>query len=57
MIHFVYLVLFAFFVSVAFGVFTVGNPKQRVLYSVKTFLQFLVISLVLAWILYFIPPG
>ncbi|MBX7060710.1 MAG: hypothetical protein IT171_02700 [Acidobacteria bacterium] len=57
MIHFIYLVLFAFFVSVAFGVFSTGTTKERVWYGGKTFLQFMVISLVLAWILYFIPPS
>jgi len=57
MIHFIYLVLFAFFVAVAFGVFAVGTTKERIWYAGKTFLQFLIISLVLAWILYFIPPN
>ena len=57
MIHFIYLLLFAFFVSVAFGVFSTGTTKERVWYGGKTFLQFMVISLVLAWILYFIPPS
>lgn len=57
MIHFIYLVLFALFVSVAFGVFAAGTTKERVWYGGKTFLQFMVISLVLAWILYFIPPN
>ena len=55
MIHFLYLVGFAFFVSVAFGVFASGSAKERVWYGAKTFLQFVLVSLVLAWILYFIP--
>jgi hypothetical protein len=55
MIHFLYLVGFAFFVSVAFGVFATGTPRDRILYGLKNFAQFVVISLVLAWILYFIP--
>lgn len=54
MIHFLYLVGFAFFVSVAFGVFVNGNTKQRLLYGIKVFAQFLIISLVLGWIFYFI---
>lgn len=55
MIHFIYLVLFALFVSVAFGVFSDGTNRERILYGLKTFAQFVIISLVLAWVLYFVP--
>jgi hypothetical protein len=55
MIHFLYLVGFALFVAVAFGVFTSGNSKEKILYGAKVFAQFIVISLVLAWVFYFIP--
>ena len=55
MIHFAYLVGFALFVSAAFAVFTHGTVRDRVIYGVKTFLQFVVVSLVLAWIFYFLP--
>lgn len=55
MIHFLYLVGFAFMVAIAFGVFANGTPKQRVIYGLKSFAQFVVVSLVLAWLLYFIP--
>lgn len=55
MIHFLYLIGFAFFVAVAFGVFTTGSTRTKVLYGAKVFAQFVVISLVLAWIFYFIP--
>lgn len=55
MIHFVYLTLFAFFISVAFGVYANGTSKERIIYAAKSFVQFMVISLVLGWILYFIP--
>lgn len=55
MIHFLYLTAFAFFVSVAFGAFADGTSKERIRYAVKTFLEFILVSLVLAWILYFIP--
>jgi hypothetical protein len=55
MIHFLYLVGFAFFVSVAFGVFSGGSPKEKFLSGLKTFVQFLVVSLILAWIFYFLP--
>ncbi len=55
MIHFLYLVGFALFVSVAFGALSDGTSRERIIYSIKTFVQFIVISLVLAWIFYFIP--
>jgi hypothetical protein len=55
MIHFLYLVGFALFVSIAFGVFATGSIKQRSLYALKTFLQFVGISLIAAWVLYYIP--
>ncbi len=55
MIHFIYLVGFAFFVSVAFGAFSSGTRRERLIYGAKTFAQFVLVSLVLAWILYFVP--
>ncbi|MFN0141177.1 MAG: hypothetical protein ACKVQW_13945 [Pyrinomonadaceae bacterium] len=55
MIHFIYLILFALFVSVAFGIFSSGSNRDRILYGLKTFAQFVIISLVLAWVLYFVP--
>jgi len=55
MIHFLYLVGFALFVSIAFASFAHGNKRDRILYGVKTFFQFVLVSLALAWILYFIP--
>ena len=55
MIHFVYLIMFAFFVSIAFGALSSGTARERIIYGLKSFLEFVVISLILAWILYFIP--
>ena len=55
MIHFLYLVGFAFFVSVAFGVFTNGSTRDKIFSALKTFAQFLIVSLVLAWVFYFLP--
>ncbi len=55
MIHFLYLVGFAFFVSIIFGAVAEGTPRQRIWYGTKTFLQFVGISLAIAWVLYFIP--
>ncbi|HRJ89479.1 MAG: hypothetical protein JNK51_13665 [Blastocatellia bacterium] len=55
MTHFLYLVGFALLVSVVFAVFLDAGLKERVQYGVKTFLQFVGISLLIAWVLYFIP--
>ena len=55
MIHFLYLIGFALFVAVAFGVFASGDSRTKILYGIKVFAQFVIISLVLAWIFYFIP--
>ena len=55
MIHFLYLVGFALFVAVVFGVFASGSKQEKIIYGIKTFAQFIVISLVLAWVFYFIP--
>ena len=55
MTHFLYLLGFAFFVSVVFGALHIGTATERIWYATKTFLQFVGISLLIAWILYFIP--
>lgn len=55
MTHFLYLVGFALIVSVVFAAITQGTPRKRILYGAKTFLQFVGISLLIAWVLYFIP--
>lgn len=55
MIHFLYLVGFAALVGTGFAVFSNGSVRDRILYGLKSFAQFVVVSLVLAWILYFVP--
>ncbi len=55
MIHFLYLVGFALFVSIAFGVFTNGNSRDKFFSGLKTVAQFLIVSLGLACIFYFLP--
>lgn len=55
MSHFLYLIGFALFVSLVFGSFATGNKRERVIYGTKTFVQFVGISLIIAWLLYFIP--
>lgn len=55
MIHFLYLVGFSVFVSILFAAISTGSQKEKIIYGLKTFGQFVGISLVLAWIFYFIP--
>jgi len=55
MSHFLYLIGFALIVSVIFGAFANGSARDRVIYGSKTFVQFVGISLLIAWVLYFIP--
>ncbi len=55
MSHFLYLVAFGLLVSTVFAVFTDGDMKARVIYGLKSFAQFVGISLAIAWLLYFIP--
>jgi hypothetical protein len=55
MTHFLYLIGFALFVAVVFGAFAPGTSRERLIYGAKTFVQFVGISLIIAWVLYFIP--
>lgn len=55
MIHFLYLIGFAVLVGAAFGVFSNGSERERILFGLKATGQFIVISLALAWLFYFLP--
>ena len=47
--------LFAVLASVVFGAMAKDTNRERLLYGLKVFAEFMVIGLVLGWILYFIP--
>ncbi len=47
--------LFAVLSAVVFGTVAKDSNRERVVYGLKVFAEFMVIGLVLAWILYFIP--
>lgn len=55
MIHFLYLLGFAVFVGVIFGAISNGDSRSKILYGLKIFAQFLLISIALGWVFYFIP--
>jgi hypothetical protein len=46
---------FAVVAAVVFGTVAKDTNKERVVYGLKVFLEFLVIGLALSWILYFLP--
>jgi hypothetical protein len=47
--------VFAALASVVFGSVAKDGPRERCLYGLKVFAEFMVIGLILGWILYFIP--
>jgi hypothetical protein len=47
--------LFAALASVVFGAMGKDTARERWLYGVKVFAEFMVIGLALSWLLYFIP--
>jgi putative Mn2+ efflux pump MntP len=53
--HFTAMVLFAFFVSVVFGLLSKDTPRDRLIYGAKVFAAFIGIALLLGWIMYPIP--
>lgn len=53
--HFLVMTLFAALASVVFGAMAKDTTRDRALYGLKVFAEFMVIGLILGWILYFIP--
>ena len=47
--------LFAALASVVFGAMSKDATRDRVIYGLKVFAEFMVIGLMLGWILYFLP--
>ena len=47
--------LFAGLASIIFGGMAKDTSRERLIYGLKVFAEFMVIGLVLSWILYFIP--
>ena len=53
--HFLVMTTFAALAAVVFGTVAKDSKRERVVYGLKVFAEFMVIGLVLAWILYFFP--
>jgi hypothetical protein len=47
--------VYAGLTAVVFGVVAKGSDRQRLLYGLKVFGEFIFIALILGWILYFLP--
>lgn len=55
MTHLLIMLLFAALVAIVFGVIARDNRRERALYGLKVFVEFVGIGLALAWLLYFLP--
>ena len=53
--HFLVMTAFAALAAIVFGTVAKDSSRDRIVYGAKVFAEFMVIGLVLAWILYFIP--
>jgi hypothetical protein len=53
--HLFWMAVFAGLTAVVFGVVAKGTDRQRLVYGLKVFGEFLFIALALGWILYFLP--
>ena len=53
--HFLYMVLFAALVALAFGVLGREGAGHRLRYGLKVFAEFVGVGFALAWLLYWIP--
>jgi uncharacterized membrane protein len=53
--HLLVMMLFALIVALVFGVVARDGLRERALYGLKVFAEFMGIGLALAWLLYFLP--
>lgn len=53
--HFLVMTAFAALTAVVFGTVAKDTDRERALYGLKVFLEFIAIGLALAWFLYFLP--
>lgn len=53
--HVLWMTVFAALTAVVFGIAAKGDDRQKLMYGLKVFAEFIVIAFLLGWILYFIP--
>lgn len=55
--HLFWMAVFAVLTAIVFGVVAKGSDRQRLVYGLKVFGEFLFVAFILGWILYFLPVG
>jgi hypothetical protein len=55
--HLFWMAVFAVLTAIVFGVVAKGSDRQRLVYGLKVFGEFLFVAFILGWILYFLPLG
>jgi hypothetical protein len=53
--HLLWMAVFAGLTGVVFGVVAKGGQRERLMYGIKVFAEFLAVAFLLGWILYFVP--
>lgn len=53
--HLLVMILFSTLVAIVFGVVARNQQRERLVYGLKIFAEFMGIGLALAWVLYFFP--
>ena len=53
--HFLIMTAFAYIASVVFGTVQKDTNRDRLIYGLKVFAEFMIIGLALSWVLYFLP--
>lgn len=53
--HLLWMALFAALTAAVFGAVSKGTERQRLIYGLKVFGEFMVIAFLLGWVLYFLP--
>lgn len=53
--HVLWMAFFAALTGIVFGVVAKGTDRQRTIYGLKVFGEFLVVAFILGWVLYFLP--
>jgi hypothetical protein len=53
--HVVWMIILAALTAAVFGATAKGTARQRALYGLKVFGEFILIGLALGWLLYFVP--
>ena len=53
--HVLWMSVFAALTAVVFGIAQKGSERQKLVYGLKVFGEFILVAFLLGWILYFIP--